>query len=386
MNKKSSLSLSTNAIVVIILAIVMLSLALGFIGTMFRKTSAQVEAIVANEPNPRSAGPGEQLTLSRNTIVLSASEKTALKFSVYKGGSVSDPDLIGYWSFDEVTGQTVSDYSSYNNAGTLGADSAVAGDDPAPQSGVNCKAGNCLEFDGGDIVTVPNDPAVISPASITLLAWAKPDTILGGRDNIVGKVNGANREYELQNNAGVIEGQIYFVGASLVPIIASGFSVGVWTHVALTFDDDDSSNMATVYKDGTPIGPNAIKGPQPANRQNNQPTPLLFGNIYSGTEFWDGTIDEILMYKRALTAQEVKNIANGNLIRVNKGCIADSSTDNTHPLKILSQVAKPVENGQAVQSELVLQADTTSGVDAVCQICAEPYAGGGCVDVRLIIK
>ena len=50
MKKKASLSLSVNAIVVLILAIVMLSLALGFIKILFGKTSAQVEAIASKEP------------------------------------------------------------------------------------------------------------------------------------------------------------------------------------------------------------------------------------------------------------------------------------------------------------------------------------------------
>ena len=82
--RKASLSLSINAIVVLILAITMLGLALGFIKVMFGKTSAQVEALVLNEPEPRPASPAEPFTLSRNTLVLSPSETTALKFSVFR--------------------------------------------------------------------------------------------------------------------------------------------------------------------------------------------------------------------------------------------------------------------------------------------------------------
>ncbi len=83
MNKKGSLSLSINAIVVLILAIVMLGLALGFIKTMFGKVSGQVEALVANEPEPNPAGPSDPLTLSRSTIVIGSSQTSAIKFNVY---------------------------------------------------------------------------------------------------------------------------------------------------------------------------------------------------------------------------------------------------------------------------------------------------------------
>ncbi len=95
MNKKGSLSLSINAIVVLILAIVMLGLALGFIKTMFGKVSGQVEALVSNEPEPDVAGPSNPVTLSRSVIVVGPSQTTAIKFSVYNpiGDFASNPIL-----------------------------------------------------------------------------------------------------------------------------------------------------------------------------------------------------------------------------------------------------------------------------------------------------
>ena len=88
MTKKGSLSLSINAIVVLILAIVMLGLALGFIKTMFGKVSTQVEAIVVSEPDPHPASTSEILTLSRDTIILRPGEIAGVKFSAYNAGAV----------------------------------------------------------------------------------------------------------------------------------------------------------------------------------------------------------------------------------------------------------------------------------------------------------
>lgn len=91
MGKKASLSLSINAIIVLILAITMLGLALGFVKAMFGKVSGQVESVASNEPDPRAAGPAELITLSRNTIVLSPSETTAIKFSAYNPSVTPTP-------------------------------------------------------------------------------------------------------------------------------------------------------------------------------------------------------------------------------------------------------------------------------------------------------
>ena len=46
-SKKADLSLSVNAIVVLILAIVMLGLALGFVKTMFGKSANQFDEIIS---------------------------------------------------------------------------------------------------------------------------------------------------------------------------------------------------------------------------------------------------------------------------------------------------------------------------------------------------
>ena len=96
MDKKASLSLSVNAIVVLILAITMLGLALSFVNTLFSKTSSQIEALAQTEQPPVDATPGEPLTLSRYDIILRPSETTALKFKVYNiwANPITDKELI----------------------------------------------------------------------------------------------------------------------------------------------------------------------------------------------------------------------------------------------------------------------------------------------------
>ncbi|MEK6808488.1 MAG: LamG domain-containing protein, partial [Nanoarchaeota archaeon] len=99
----------------------------------------------------------------------------------------------------------------------------------------------------------------------------------------------------------------------------------------------------------------------------------------------NGIIDEVAIYNRALSAEEIKNIYDGNLIAKNKGCISDSAPTQDKPLQIISQVSKNIANGETANSQILVKA-LNQPVDTVCQICATPHGGGGCVDVRMTIK
>ena len=81
--KKADLSLSVNAIVVLILAIVMLGLALGFVKTMFGKSANQFDEIISTEKEPEQANEYDPIKLSKGTVILKTKENGALKISVF---------------------------------------------------------------------------------------------------------------------------------------------------------------------------------------------------------------------------------------------------------------------------------------------------------------
>jgi len=92
-SKKADLSLSVNAIVVLILAIVMLGLALGFVKTMFGKSANQFDEIISTEKDPEQADMNEPIKLSKGTISLKAKEVGVLKVSVFNPGFVDYGEL-----------------------------------------------------------------------------------------------------------------------------------------------------------------------------------------------------------------------------------------------------------------------------------------------------
>jgi len=85
-NKKGALALSINAIVILIIAITMLGLALGFTRGMFGKISTQIEEKVSEEPEPPIPTVSDPITMSRESIVTTAGEDEIIKIGVYNPG------------------------------------------------------------------------------------------------------------------------------------------------------------------------------------------------------------------------------------------------------------------------------------------------------------
>src|SRR3989338_3235835 len=85
--KRGSLSLSVNAIVVLILAVTMLGLSLGFIRGMFGKASNMVTSQVEQEPEPAASSGFQPITLSRENVISRAGNKETIKVSVFNPSS-----------------------------------------------------------------------------------------------------------------------------------------------------------------------------------------------------------------------------------------------------------------------------------------------------------
>jgi hypothetical protein len=83
MNKKGALELSINAIVILIIAITMLGLALGFTRGMFGKASGQFDEMISTEAEPPTPSSSEPLTFSKEKIITEASKPVILKIGVY---------------------------------------------------------------------------------------------------------------------------------------------------------------------------------------------------------------------------------------------------------------------------------------------------------------
>ena len=89
--------------------------------------------------------------------------------------------------------------------------------------------------------------------------------------------------------------------------VAVPYKQGEWHHVALVLDASKKSR--TTFFDGKQIG---------ADNNCNNPVDLRWfvGNGCNGDEFFNGAIDEVFMFNRTLTEQEVADVQNGKLSQI----------------------------------------------------------------------
>ena len=83
-----------------------------------------------------------------------------------------------------------------------------------------------------------------------------------------------------------------------------------WVHIAGTYD----GSQARLYVNGAEVNSQAITGPFAA-----ETNPLILsgngnGNGYAVSEFVPGQLDEIMLYRRALGADEIARLESGALL------------------------------------------------------------------------
>jgi hypothetical protein len=209
---------------------------------------------------------------------------------------INDDGLIAHYAFDGISGPVIDSTGSYNGT-NHGATRGVAG-----------KFGNAFQFDGVNDYVDTLLPANI-PVVSTVSVWVKPtdprdhgqvygsiDTTNGGKDGFNAFV-GPDRKVGLIYQAANIRRAGIYGPEGAVP--QDG-----WTHVAWTVD---SSQQVCIYVNGILSVTGEISiAPTSHDRA------LMFGKgafSGAGSHPFNGLIDEVRIYDRALSDAEVKQLA-----------------------------------------------------------------------------
>ncbi len=199
---------------------------------------------------------------------------------------VAGAGLIGWWMLDEGTGTTVSDSSGNGNDGTFqGTPKWVPG-----------VINGALSVDGTSSVTVATTPKLQIAGTVTITCWIHPASFGGergfcGRDlNYAFKSSGTQLRF---TTPGILD----HTGTTTT------LTAGSWQHVAATFEPGQSQGLVFYIN-----GVEAQKLSASAMSQGSGP-------FHIGTNQWGeayiGMIDDVRIYDRVLTAEQIKEIYGG---------------------------------------------------------------------------
>ncbi|MDD5144693.1 MAG: LamG domain-containing protein [Candidatus Pacebacteria bacterium] len=204
--------------------------------------------------------------------------------------STENTGPVGYWKFDEGSGYTAYDSSGNSINGTL--KNFDFDDDSNWESG---KVAGALEFDGtNDYVDVPDQSATLWDNDFSLSVWVKTDTVANGSAYIVSAAG--TRNSELRRNTSTIEYKIW-TGAVEQKVVSPTISAGVWYHVVFT---RSKTNGMKLYLNGNLEATNTYTGDAASRSMSDS-----IGQLGDNSNYWDGSIDEVKIWDRALSADEI---------------------------------------------------------------------------------
>lgn len=217
---------------------------------------------------------------------------------VVKAGVVTD-GLVSYWTLDknDIKGEIVKDVWGKNDGEFRGNPKMVEG-----------KIGEALKFNGSsDYVMIKKDQSLNITDAITVEAWVNLDSVSGAKQIATMWTSSAGYQPWFENSTFMLR---LNNGTGNFDAKYSGLSAKVWYHVAGTWD----GNTIRAYvngKEGVPVGMNG--------KINIPDTNLNIGSYNNGAgEFFGGVIDEVRIYNRALSKDEINQnlIAQGLAIKI----------------------------------------------------------------------
>ncbi len=203
--------------------------------------------------------------------------------------------LVGYWKFDELSGTTAADSSGIGNTATL-----ING--PTWTTG---KVDGALSFNGQNTyIDCGTGSSLNLTNSLTICAWIYPESFgQGGWGRIVDRGNGSSGYSFYVNSANSTIKYVAY-GSNTVSSSAQVIGLNKWQHVAVVYDD--SSDTVTFYVNGQQAGTVGYT----ASPFGSSDDPAVIGiRGYDLNRAFDGLIDDVRVYNRALTEDEVSDIS-----------------------------------------------------------------------------
>ena len=258
--------------------------------------------IILSVPLPVAAS-SLNASYSGNNLLVLRVNGTAPSQTVSWKYNPQDPSnttgLVGRWSYNQESGQIVNDVGEFGNHGIFGNDTAARYDDPLRVDSFAREFGNALYFDGiNDYVKFSGGFGMAFPA-LTVEFWLKAPTA-----NDWGSI--VNRAPDWNTGSWKVmislKNKIRFEAYDLNSQGYEGSIVvddSLWHHVVVTVN----SSYVSIYVDSAldiAIGINN------GSIQSSGSPDLYLGTRPPEFQWFNGLIDEVRIYNRALSANEVE--------------------------------------------------------------------------------
>jgi hypothetical protein len=212
-------------------------------------------------------------------------------FALATVASAQDPNLVGWWPFDETVGTVAEDASGNGNDGVFVGD---------PQW-VPGRVDGALEFNGDDYVNCGNGPSLEVKDEITIAFWFQVEAFVNTWEAFLSKGDDSYRASRGGGTGNATHmgitgtstggGNGWFNGTVIV-------TDGTWHHYAATYDGTEGR----IYIDGE------LDVVSPGTGQiNTSSYDLWIGSNSQNTDrLFHGLLDDVRIYDRALSEEEIR--------------------------------------------------------------------------------
>jgi hypothetical protein len=263
--------------------------------------------------------------------------------------------LAAAFSFDEGAGTTSADFSGNGNTATIKSASWTAG-----------KYGSALSFSGTGYVSagVSMLPAVNQPKTISFWAYLlSKSTSVQSMLSLANVASRASVQYGYKSSqSGVMGYGDRWIAVGKLP------SLKAWHHIGYVY----TGTQHRLYVDGTLVGTSTIV-PVSASVASFQ-----IGRSASRTEYFKGSIDDVRVYSRALTQDELKAAMNTPVGSVTG--IGQASAAATAAYSEMTVMAEPVAQAAEVASQPTSQPAASPRLEI--QLDKQAYRPGETVSVE----
>ncbi len=212
----------------------------------------------------------------------------------------------GIWSFDEGSGVSALDGSGYGNNGVITGASYTS---TTPQSVVGLGNGKyALHFNGISDFVNAGDPVSgildFGTEDFTIEAWFYLDALPGAWKCIVNKGASGNVGYGMEiNNFNRLTVSIQATGGTdqHVNSVSSVVDALKWYHAVAVFDRD---NQIYAYLNGKIVASSAYLAGN--NNSIDNAENFNIGKHLGNTRYFNGSLDEVRVYRKALTFSEIQ--------------------------------------------------------------------------------